>query len=273
MFIKPTYTELEKKQQIDKVLNLINSPIQTETDRKNLLYNLSYMNNMVVKGYMQQHSKMDERIYEVKDMTLDFIVKQMPNRCFLSFDDGYYVTGGYYVIYIYVNGRQYSFHTLNKHGMDLFFKRSLYVSLWDGLKDGWKLSDAEYKRRIKIINKIHEDEKAKAIAKRKILERNIKKAVIGQIHQLQNNLERVKEFKRVMEEKITPAQRRTKAYQNYKRYDRWERCWELWGRKWGFRGGAPDTYFYYWCCADTEKGRFYAKSYFEKVKSHYNLNY
>lgn len=260
-------TRIDKKNQIDKVLNLITLPIKTEKDRKNLLYNLAYLNNMVKKGYMVQHTKMDERIYKVKDLALDFIVKQMPERCFLSIDNRYYV------IYIYVNGRQYSFHTTNTHGLDFNYKRNLPVVRWDGLKDGWKLSDTAYKRKKEILNRTRAAEKAKVIAKRKNWELRIQKAVIRQIHLLQRNRDRVEEFERVMEEKITPAQRRTKTYKEYQRcktFD-WENCWKLWGEKWGFSRIPPETYFIAWSCADSEKGRDYAKSFFEKVKSHYNL--
>lgn len=269
MCLIPSYTEIEKKNQIVKVLNLIKSPINTEAERQHLLYNLAFMNNMVVKGYMKDRTDMDERIYNVKDLALDYIIKQMPERCFLSYDNRRYV------IYVCVNSRQYSFHTRNNHGLEFNFNRDAREPRWDGIVGGWELSDAEYKQQVENRKSTRAAERAQAIAERKEWERNIQKAVIRQIHQLQRNRERVEEFKRVMEEKITPAQRRTKTYKEYQRCNfYWERCWELWGEKWGFGSYPPETFFYAWKCTggfSDKEVESYAKSFYEKVKSHYNF--
>lgn len=270
MCLVPTYTEIEKKNQINRVLNLMTLPLDTEDQKQNFLYNLSFMNNMVVKGYMKERTDMDERIYNVKDLALDYIVKQMPKRCFLSYNNSRYV------IYICVNSRQYSFHTNKKHGME-YNLGDAREPRWDGIVGGWELSDAEYKQEMKIRKNTRAAERAQAVAERKEREIKIRKAVIHQIHWLQRNRQLVEEFKRVMEENITPAQRRTKTYKRYlnDKYNLyWRDCWKLWGVKWGFDEYPPETFFYAWKCTGSffdKSAESYAKSFYEKVKSHYNF--
>ena len=62
-----SYTEKEKRDQVVKVLELLDSPINTEAQKNNLLYNLAFMNNMVVKGYHEVRTEMDDVIYSVKN--------------------------------------------------------------------------------------------------------------------------------------------------------------------------------------------------------------
>ena len=67
MCLIPSYTEIEKLNQVKKVLNLLTLPVDSEEAKKNLLYNVAFMNNMVVKGYMKERTDMDSLIYETKD--------------------------------------------------------------------------------------------------------------------------------------------------------------------------------------------------------------
>lgn len=269
MCLIPSYTEIEKKNQVVKVLNLIESPINTEAQRQNLLYNLAFMNNMVVKGYMKERTYMDDTIYSVKDVALDYIIKQMPERCFLSYDNGSYV------IYICVNSRQYSFHTRSSHGMKYSYELGVREPRWDGIVSGWELSDEEYRKQVENRKNTIAANREKAVAERKQWEREIQLKVIKQIHGLQRNRERVEEFKRTMEERITPAQRRTKTYREYQRNNfHWSDCWKLWGEKWGFGCYPPETFFYAWRCTGgfSDKGaERYAEEYFNKIRSHYNF--
>lgn len=266
MCLVASYTETEKKKQIINVLNLIDSPVNTETERQNYLYNLAFMNNMVVKGYMQERTDMDMLIYKVKDLALDYIVKQIPERCFLSYDKGLYV------IYIYVSSRQYSFHAPNNHGLD--FKNNYKACRWDGIKDGWSLSDAEYKKEVLEIKNTTAAENTKYAAEHKEWEINIKKLVLRKVKELKHNRQLVEDFKRFMTENITPAQKRTKTYKDYLVHEwMWVYCWKLWGKKWGFDGFPPETCFKpYLLYNTTSSEQGYAEKYFDKIKNIVKLN-
>ena len=258
MCLIPSYTEIEKNLQVQKVLHLMTLPLDTEAKRKDFLYNLSFMNNMVVKGYKQERTAMDAVIYATKEAAISFLGQKMPGRCIQSGD----------VVYMYAAGRQYSFHT-----KFAFVEIPRKYVPWNHIEGGWELSDEEYRKTVESMKLAVETEKKKNCAEKKAWERNIKKSVIRQIHLLQRNRERVEEFKRVMEEKITPAQRRTKTYKEYQRCNfYWEHCWELWGEKWGFGSYPPETFFYAWKCAcDDKAGERYAETYYNKIKSYYKL--
>lgn len=271
MCLIPSYTEIEKKNQIVKVLNLIKSPINTEAERQHLLYNLAFMNNMVVKGYMKERTDMDERIYNVKDLALDYIIKQMPERCFLSYDNRRYV------IYVCVNSRQYSFHTRNNHGLEFNFNRDAREPRWDNIVNGWELSDAEYKQAVENRKNTIAAKRAQADAEEKEWQRTIQLRVIKQINQLKINRQRVEEFKRVMEERITPAQRRTKTYKTYlnDKYNLyWKDCWKLCGEKWGFGCYPPEIFFSAWRCGfnfHDKAAERYAEEYYQRIKNFINF--
>ena len=256
----PSYTETEKNLQIQKVLQLMTRSVETEEKKKMFLYELSFMNNMVVKGYKQERTAMDAVIYATKEAAISFLGQRMPGRCF-QFGD---------VVYMYAAGRQYSFHT--KLAFAEIPRR--YVP-WNHIEGGWELSDEEYRKSVESMKLAAEAEKKKTREEKEERERNIKKSVIRQIHLLQHNQERVEEFKRVMEEKITPAQRRTKTYQRYQKdafY--WEDCWRLWGEKWGFGSNPPEIYFHAWWCfgyGANRAGEVKAEAYFCKIKHYYNL--
>lgn len=261
MCLVPTYTEIEKNIQVQRVLRLMTLPLDTEAKRKNILYNIALMNNMVVKGYKQERTLMDNVIYATKESAISFLGQKLPGRCFQCGD----------VVYVYAAGRQYSFHTREYSFAEIPRE---YVR-WDNIEGGWSLSDDEYKKTVMEMKKKADAEREKNSAERKDRERNIQKAVVHQIHQIQRNRQLVEEFKRVMEEKITPAQRRTKTYRVYQRNNfYWEDCWRLWGEKWGFDKYPPETFFYAWKCTGSffdKSAESYAKSFYEKVKSHYNF--
>lgn len=230
MCLISSYTEIEKKDQIVKVLNLIKSPINTEAERQHLLYNLAYMNDMVVKGYMKERTDMDERIYYVKDLALDYIVKQMPERCFLSDDNGYYV------IYVCVNSRQYSFHTRSNHGMKYNFKRDIREPRWDGIIGGWKLSDAEYKQQMENRRK----DKHRKDALHAEWERDYGRAVrLATIRQIKKTRERNREVRRqkgardrwwkTLEDGLNSRQKNTVAFKTRDA----KKCYKLYGKKMG----------------------------------------
>lgn len=260
MCLVPSYTEIEKNNQVQKVLKLMTLPLDTETKRKRFLCSLAFMNNMVVKGYKQERTSMDDVIYATKEAAISFLGQKMQGRCFQCCD----------VVYVYAAGRQFSFHTRCN-----FAEIPRKYVPWDHIEGGWSLSDNEYRRKLVSKRKKADAEIEKNNAEYKKWERKIQKAVIHQIHQLQRNRQLVEEFKRVMEEKITPAQRRTKTYREYQSNNRyWYGCWKLWGEKWGFGCYPPQTSFYACHC----KGCFMdkaaencAESYYEKVKSHYNF--
>ena len=260
MCLISSYTEIEKNNQVQKVLHLMTLPLDTEAKRKDFLYNLACMNNMVVKGYKQERTSMDAVIYATKEAAISFLGQKMQGRCFQCCD----------VVYVYAAGRQFSFHT-----KCTFAEIPHKYVRWDHIEGGWSLSDDEYRKEVKSMKIKADAEREKNNAENKEWERNIQKAVIRQIHQLQRNRERVEEFKRVMEEKITPAQRRTKTYKEYQRCNfYWEHCWELWGEKWGFGCYPPETFFHAWKCTNRlldKSVERYAESYYEKVKSHYNF--
>ena len=98
MCLVASYTEIEKIKQVKNVLNLLTLPVDTEEKKKNLLYNLSYMNSMVVKGYMKERTDADGIIYSTKNYALKRVAELMPDRCFCCLG----------VLYVYAGGRLYS---------------------------------------------------------------------------------------------------------------------------------------------------------------------
>lgn len=207
MCLIPSYTEIEKNKQVQKVLHLMTLPLDTEAKRKDFLYNLSFMNSMVVKGYMKEHTDMDTVIYDTKDKALDFIARKMANRCHRSSD------GRHYIIYIYVNGRQYSYHTNSRH--DLPYEDSK-ATKWDEIRDGWSLSDAEYqacvesnREKARYNQKEYEEYEHKiTLLVKRLMLRGIKIARERNIE----NKKKCAEFWAKVDNGLTAAQKRTKAY-------------------------------------------------------------
>ena len=155
------------------------------------------------------------------------------------------------------------------------FNHNIRVPRWDGIVGGWELSDAEYRKQVTEHKSTIAAEREKAIAERKEWEREIKISVIRQINELKRNRQLVEEFKRVMEDRITPAQKRTKTYREYQQNNfYWKHCWELWGKKWGFGCYPPETFFYAGRDINfhDKAGIRYAQEYFDKIKSIIKFN-
>lgn len=159
MCLISSYTELEKTVQASKVLNMMAVPPTTETDLKNFLYNLSFMNDMVVKGYKKERTEADSVIYAVKTYACRWLIENFYDRC-IEF---------YNILYVYSSGRQYSYHlrSLNFYyehtdewGVDRIgsldadaVKVNHRYVRWNGVEGSWKLSDEEYKQRTRQEDK------------------------------------------------------------------------------------------------------------------------
>ena len=206
----PSYTEIEKLNQVKKVLNLLTLPVNTEETKKSLLYNVAFMNNMVVKGYMKERTDMDSLIYETKEKALSYIVKRMPGRCHLSSDKGYYI------VYIYVHGRQYSFHTTSRHGLAFEIGRAVK---WNEIRDGWSMSDAEYHEAIRSHNEVLETYKEKEREYEKNRKELIMRLMLRGIKlarkENMENRRLMRRFWKKVNEGLTAAQKRTKAYKEH----------------------------------------------------------
>lgn len=214
-----SYTEKEKRDQVVKVLELLDSPINTEAQKKNLLYNLAFMNNMVVKGYHEVRTEMDDVIYSVKNHAIREIARLMPKRCSCTSD----------VIYIYANKRQYSFHYRGTAPCEY-----RYVS-WDRVKDGWSLSDKEYQRQANKEKKRIDNIFRKSNADHQERIRKEKLLAVHAVNEARKIQEDVTKFWKTLEEKLSKTQKKSKAYQQRNL----ERCWHLWAKKFGFPLSCP----------------------------------
>lgn len=140
------YSESEKIQQAYLVLSLVQKGVKhIEAAIKNFLYQLSRMNSMATKGYMEQRTTADCLIYNVKTIACEYFVHTFPGRCTYSYS-GFSRHGS--ILYCYSDGRQYSYHT----ELESEVKKARYDE-WDGLKDGWSLTDEEYFAAITAVNR------------------------------------------------------------------------------------------------------------------------
>ena len=142
MTLKAKYTENEKIQQAYLVMTMIQTWLfNTEKLLKEFLFNLALMNHMATKGYMAPRTSADELIYTVKQVACEFLIHNWPNRC--SYDHRSFEPHGS-VLYCYCDRRQYSFH-VNILYSDFKTLRSTGSSEWDGIENGWSLTDQEYR--------------------------------------------------------------------------------------------------------------------------------
>lgn len=210
MCLIPSYTEIEKLNQVKKVLNLLTLPVDSEEAKKNLLYNVAFMNNMVVKGYMKERTDMDSLIYETKDKALNYIVRRMPGRCHLHSDKGYYV------VYIYVSGRQYSFHTNSRHGLTFEIGKAVK---WDEIRDGWSMSNAEYHeaiiRKNEALEAYNKKEREYEKNRNEIIKRLMLRGIKLARKENEENRRRYADFWQKVDAGLTAAQKRTKAYKEH----------------------------------------------------------
>lgn len=138
MTLKEYYTENEKLQQVFFVMTMIQTwLINTEKLLKEFLFNLALMNRMATKGYMAPRSSADNLIYGLKQVCCEFLVHNWPDRC--SYYDSYEPHES--VLYCYCNRRQYSFHV---DIIDHESVRRAPYGEWDGIENGWSLTDQEY---------------------------------------------------------------------------------------------------------------------------------
>lgn len=208
MCLIPTYTEVEKRNQITKVQSLLNLPINTEQDRKNLLYNLSLMNSMVVKGYKKERTDADGEIYTLKNKVLNMLPELMPGRCFMADD----------VLYVYAAGRQYSYH------VKYFIQGALYNNRvkWDGIKEGFALSDEEYKSKhnefVEFDRHVNQREQENEAKEEKDMNRKVRIYLLRGIKEARRLNDEIRKhndyFWKVIENGLTKAQKRTMAYKN-----------------------------------------------------------
>ncbi len=214
-----SYTEKEKRDQVVKVLELLDSPINTEAQKKNLLYNLAFMNNMVVKGYHEVRTEMDDVIYSVKNHAIREIARLMPKRCSCTSD----------VIYIYANKRQYSFHYRGKAPCE-------YRDVsWDRVKDGWSLSDKEYQRQANKEKEYIDDCFRKNDAYHQEYVRKEKLRAVHAVIEARKNQALLAKFWEKLDEKLSKTQKKRKDYQQRNL----KRCWDLWANKFGFPDRCP----------------------------------
>lgn len=119
--------------QANKVMSLIASETR---DLKGFLYELSYLNSMAAKGYKEENIY-NPMIYSIKEVALRYIYDNFRRYCLNSYGD-LYTFHGQRILYVFFNKRQYSFH----HGI-IEWDYIVYTR-WDGMKEGWKMSDEEY---------------------------------------------------------------------------------------------------------------------------------
>lgn len=231
MCLIPTFTEEQKLKQVNKVLSLIALPVDTEEQKQKFLYELSFMNNMVVKGYLQERTDMDEVIYETKDKAIDSIVERMPERCFLSYGKRRYI------VYVFAMGRQYSFHTNSRHGLTY----DKYIE-WDGISNGWSLTTEEYKVALaaqKARAKANEEKDAADLIR---FNKDVKLRMIKGIKIANKHNEEVRayfaNFWEVLDKNLTASQKKSKAYKTKDMY----KCYSLYGEKLGLE--YRYVYFY-----------------------------
>lgn len=230
MCLIATFTEQEKLNQVQKVQHLMTLPLDTEEKKKNFLYNLSFMNNMVVKGYKKERTEADYVIYSTKDKALNLLINVMPDRCHQQGT----------CLYVYAGGRQYSYHfivnTFTGHNKALYdfewdycckhnrdssgrweFRKKVE---WDGIIEGYALSDAEYRQQYAEVvarrrnrEKQEQEDAAKYEAE---LNRNARIYLLRGIKVARQRNKEIRKhnarFWKMIENGLTKAQKRTKAY-------------------------------------------------------------
>lgn len=234
MCLIASYTEIEKVNQVQKVLNLLTLPVDTEEKKKNLLYNLSYMNNMVVKGYMKERTEADGVIYSTKDYAMKRVAELMPDRCFCCLG----------VFYVYAGGRQYSYHYRGKDPIN----RHKAIE-WDGVTEGFSYSDEDYKQLTANMKAEKEAKRTQNEANYQKRVHNVKMLVVKAVNEARTGKALVEQFKQAMETGLTKTQKKAKAYQNKDIH----RCWDLWAKKLGFSGYYPTTYVSLWRVSSQDK--------------------
>ena len=223
MCLIASYTEQEKLNQVQKVQNLMALPLDTEEEKKNFLYNLSYMNNMVVKGYMKERTDADDIIYSTKNYALKRVGELMPDRCFCCLG----------VLYVYAGGRQYSYHYRGEAPID----RHQAIE-WDGVAEGFSYSDEDYKRLTAKVKAEKAAQRAQNETDYQKHVRDVKILVVKAVNEARAGKALVEQFKQAMEDNLTKAQKKSKAYQSKDI----RRCWELWAKKLGFSSYYPTDY-------------------------------
>ncbi len=227
MCLVASYTEIEKIKQVKNVLELLTLPVDTEEKKKNLLYNLSYMNSMVVKGYMKERTEADGVIYSTKNYALKRVAELMPDRCFCCLG----------VLYVYAGGRQYSYHYRGEAPID----RHQAIE-WDGVSEGFSYSDEEYKRLAAKVKADKDAERAQNEADYQKRVHDVKMLVVKAVNEARTGKALVEQFKQAMEDNLTKVQKKSKAYQSKDIH----RCWKLWATKLGFNSHYPTTYISLW---------------------------
>lgn len=147
--------------QVSKVTSMMASVPTSEKSLQSFLYELSFMNDMVVKGYCQERTMADCVIYATKSYACHWLMKNFNSRCVVYSD----------VLYVYANCRQYSYHLRNVHYKywynpckryfgDTSSEDSVVVRYksvkWIGIEGAWALTDEEYKQQVKKEKKVEE---------------------------------------------------------------------------------------------------------------------
>jgi len=231
MCLVASFSEVEKLSQVSKVSSMmVNGKFRSENELKSFLYNLSYMNDMVVKGYMKERTQVDNIIYGLKNVALEWIANNYTDRCVRCCD----------VIYVYSSGRQYSYHILDAFSSRWNAIPNKYVK-WDGIKGGYALTDAEYKKRIHVTE---ETKTVPSYRKQKYLDRFLELKQQEERHIINDEREnKVQFFFDTLIAKM-PKVSRYKCVINRKIY----KCIELYGEKIGLADFNLKSHFHIkWC--------------------------
>lgn len=129
-----------------------------EKQKKEFLYDLSLLNSMAAKGYLVSRTPLDEMIYNIKAKACNEIASCWPKRC--RYDKHYSSHDS--VLYVYAAGRQYSYHADLVGSVEGQVDKARWGRMndilrgewhecieWDGIRNGWSLTDDEYKERFK----------------------------------------------------------------------------------------------------------------------------
>lgn len=81
----------------------------SEDKKRQFVYDLAALNSLATKGYKVERTAIDESIYATKQLACDFMATHWSSRC--KYDSGYSSDNHSAVLYVYIHGRQYSFHS------------------------------------------------------------------------------------------------------------------------------------------------------------------
>ena len=115
--------------------------LETEDKKKKFVYDLALLNSLATKGYLATRTTLDDFIYFVKSIACDFLATKYSSRC--KYFPGEYDIPHSAVLYVYVAGRQYSYHVNIDSGDELTIAG---YDEWDRVEGGWKMTDEEYRQ-------------------------------------------------------------------------------------------------------------------------------